>query len=315
MGSWNGTCMISNLPIECGDEVKLIFLHRPYFDGSLNSSAYCYPNGIFHIGALALDAKYNDYGSVDDIVEDVNYKLIEKYFKTKYKKIKVEGHVLKEFTLEEIIKGIERGKFEVFSEGDVERKKMAEKVLETYGDNDYGSKNEWEKIAKSDVSEMWRIPTYNFVLIRADVWNGICNEHKTEFWKDEKDRTSPDDYYQTAQGWVEKRFETFKNAFKDTPKSMRRWINPMSMAGYAGGNKLFMDEVYSDALNTKNLKFFQKLFTEITIIESFLSSTRKGWMIVSGAGSQSSEWESYQMLNKIVDSICVKKLKEYDDEY
>ncbi len=58
-----------------------------------------------------------------------------------------------------------------------------------------------------------------------------------------------------------------------------------------------------------------KDWTEQVIINSFLSHTRKAWMIQSGAGSQSSDWDAYKILNKIVDAICDKHINwEEDDE-
>lgn len=280
MGCWNGTCMISNLPILSGEKVKLVFLHRPYKDESIYKSAYCYPNGIFHPGAFALDGEYNDYGSVENIIEDLNFTLINKYFKDKYKKIKVEKEELSKFDLYNIIEGIERGSLELFDK-------------------------EW----------LNKKSHYNFVMIREDIWNNICKEHKTEFWKEKEDQIGKDDYYQTAQEWVNKKFQKYKkykeNIFTRNSELLS-FSNPLDMGGYAGGTNMFMQSLYFSKLDD-SLDYFQKLFTESVIIDSFLGATRKGWMIVSGAGSQSSEWESYKLLNKIVENICNKQLTEYEE--
>ncbi len=314
MGCWNGTCMISNLPIISGEDVKLVLLYRPYETlKELKSSAYCYPNGIFHVGAFALDAKYNDYGNVEDIVEDLNFKLVEKYFKEKYKKIRVEKKELSEFNLYDILGGIERGSLHVFSEGDVYRKEMAQKAMKAYKDMPDALEH-WKEMANMDISPQWRIPTYNMVMIRADVWNNICKEHKTEYYKDDEDRKTKDDYYQTAQEWVDKRFRKYEEAQADSLASMFLiYDNPLNMGGYAGGNFMFMYDLYYPALKN-NIKFFKKAFTEFMLIDSFLGATRKGWMVVSGAGSQSAAWESYQLLNKIVEEVCVKQRAEYEGE-
>lgn len=316
MGCWNGTCMISNLPVIGGEEVKVVFLHSPFDKEELKKSAYCYPNGVFHPGNFALTGEYDDYGGVENIEEDTNFKLIELYFQTKYKKIKVEGEEKETFNLYDILNGIERGSLKVYTEGDVERKKMAEGAVNVYSKSGYSSeevKEQWETLANMDVSEKWRSSNLNFVMIRKDVWDGIVKEHKTEFWKEDEDRKHPTDYYQTAQEWAAKRF----NKFKKSEGIFRKFENPLSMAGYAGGNIMFMNQFYGTALEKADdelLDYFQTLFTEMTIIESFLGSTRKGWMIVSGAGSQSDDWGSYLLLNKIVDNICTSKLKEYEED-
>jgi hypothetical protein len=307
MGCWNGTCMISNLPILSGDEVKLVFLHRPMkgTEDLLNKSAYCYVNGIFQPGAFALDGKYDDYGGVEEITEDINFELINVYFKTKFKKVKVEGEEVEDFTIYNILEGIERGSLEVFVEGDVQMKALAQKAVEAYSVSGYSTekvKREWEDLANIDVSEKWRDSNVNFVMIRKDVWDYIVANHKTEFWKDKEDRVGDKDYYQTAQEWVAKKFDKFK---KD------KYDNPMSQVGYAGGNRMFMDAIYRQAVkkcDDEQLSYFQKLYTEATIMDSFLTGSRKGWMITTGAGSQSTGWECYLLLNNIVNDICNKGL-------
>lgn len=312
MGCWNGTCMISNLPILAGEKVKLVFLHSPYGRSDLEKSAYCYPNGIFQPGGFALDAEYNDYGSVENIIEDINYDLITLYFQQKYKKIKVEEKELQTFTLYNIIEGIERGSLELFCEGDIERKKLAQKAVETYSKSGYSTekiKKEWEDMANIDVSEQWRTNFFNFVMIRADVWEYICKYYNTEFWKEPEDRTHTKDYYQPAQEWVDKRFakyikekENISQVYKGVDEAFigKYVTSPLSMNGYAGGSNMFMEPFYSIALNNcistdKSFTYLKNLFLEVTIIDSVLSSTRKGSMIVSGAGSQSQEWDSYKL--------------------
>lgn len=307
MGCWNGTCAISNLPIIAGEKIKMLFLDAPYGFKELNKSAYCYPNGIFHVGAFPIDGEYDDYGSIENVVEDVNYKLIESYFQKKYRKIKVEEKELGKFELTDIIEGIERGSLQVLSKGDVERKEMAMKAMEVYKDNP-DSQRHWKELAEMDVSEKWRTPSYNVIMVRDDIWSYIIKNHKTEFWRDEEDRKNPTDYYQTAQEWAEKRFDKYeKRKIK-----LFSFDNPLSMGGYAGGNHMFMLETYSKVLD-KNIEYFKNAFTELTIIESFMDATRKGWMPVSGAGSQASEWEVYTMLNTIVNQICEKNMKESEE--
>lgn len=307
MGCWNGTCMISNLPILAGEEVKLVFIYTKFKNkNSLCKSAYCYPNGIFNQGAFALDAEYDDYGTVENIKEDINFELINIYFQQKYKRIKVEEKELETYTIYNIIEGIERGSLEVFSEGDVEGKKLAQKAVEVYSKEGYSSdkiKKEWEDLANLDVSPQWRSSDYNFVLIRKDIWDGICKSFKGEFFKDPKDRLNKEDYTQTINEWVQKRFDRYtKNKKKITE-------NPLD----TGQNFMFMMPIYIYALSqfaNKEIQYFQNLFTESTIIESFLSCTRRGWMIVSGAGSQGEDWENYLLLNRIVDDICNNNLKK-----
>jgi hypothetical protein len=63
MGCWNGTCMISNLPIISGEKIKLVLLRRAIDSKRLfNSSAYVYSHDIFTPSFFPLSGVYNDYG-------------------------------------------------------------------------------------------------------------------------------------------------------------------------------------------------------------------------------------------------------------
>jgi hypothetical protein len=63
MGSFSYTCAVSGLPIEAGDEVRyLLVTENPYED-----SRACYMHDVWVPRTFPLRAKYNDYGSVDDV--------------------------------------------------------------------------------------------------------------------------------------------------------------------------------------------------------------------------------------------------------
>ena len=138
MGCWNGTCMISHLPIIVGEKIKLVFLHDGFDldDGILNQSAYVYSGGLLSPALLPLEGEYDDYGNIEDIVEDTNYKLINKYFKDKISTLYVDGNLIKDWTLQTIIDAIERG----------------------------------EEITYNDSKKTLGL---SFVFIRLDIWNAI----------------------------------------------------------------------------------------------------------------------------------------------
>lgn len=65
MGSFASTCCVSGLPIECGDEVRFFLLtENPYED-----SLVCSSHDLYVPRTYPLRAKYNDYGSVEDVEE------------------------------------------------------------------------------------------------------------------------------------------------------------------------------------------------------------------------------------------------------
>lgn len=69
MGSWSVSCGISNIAITSGNECCII---------PLNESSQDY--GGYLPTTLPIFGKYDDYGGMEDIVEDENTKLIEEFF-------------------------------------------------------------------------------------------------------------------------------------------------------------------------------------------------------------------------------------------
>ena len=65
MGCWNGTCMLSNLPIFHGEDIKLIVM----IDNSRSGSSFCEPFDYYRIVPTILNAEYDDYGRGEDIEE------------------------------------------------------------------------------------------------------------------------------------------------------------------------------------------------------------------------------------------------------
>jgi hypothetical protein len=69
MGSWSVSCGISNIAITDGNECCIIPIKESHHD-----------YGGYLPTTLPIFGKYNDYGGMEDIVEDENTKLIEEFF-------------------------------------------------------------------------------------------------------------------------------------------------------------------------------------------------------------------------------------------
>ena len=77
MGSWNGTCGVSQLPIISGDKVRLFILIPNQIDGIKEEpNSFVYSTDLFKPIGLPIRASYSDYGAVEDIEEDFNTKII-----------------------------------------------------------------------------------------------------------------------------------------------------------------------------------------------------------------------------------------------
>jgi len=310
MGSWNATCMISNLPILSGERIKLVFL-KSNIKGGLSQSCYVYPSGIMASAFLPISGEYNDYGSIENIDKDWNYDLIEKTLQKRYKEILVDKKPLTEFNLEDIIHGLERG---------------------SWG----GFKTKKNKTLFEKESEDFEIDDLCYAMIREDVWNAVCEQHKGEFWNDNKEETARNEYYITAKEWCRRKYNIALEGLKELleinerdqdSKTDEEKLELMKLQYNIQYKIRLFDDIgengklvigwteYQAKFKEKNADrdSMFKMWSELTIIHSFLTDTRKGWMIQSGAGSQHQEWKTYKLLNKIVDAICDKKINE--EEY
>jgi hypothetical protein len=327
MGCWNGTCVISNLPILAGERVKVVLLHSPYGKASMvGMSAFCYSHGILTPVAWALTGDYNDYGCVENFDEDWNYRLVEMFFKERYKEIEVEGVKMKEFTIPDIIEGIERGSLKALFGGDKKMKDLAERALEAYKDNPEAIE-QWKDMAQADVSEKWRKSELSFVMIRQDIWDGLCASEFKGFWNPKK-KHKEDEYCVTAKEYCNYQFDNIKKALSKPKDSTdpadrlnRRWaISDSRMFNSGEGSNLLLESYYATALESSDTAYegflddFFKAWCEFTAISSQMSLLRKAWLPQSGAGSQSQEWEAYLYLNKIINEVCINAQKT-EEEY
>lgn len=75
MGSFNATCIISNLPIEAGTPVRYVNLVRSKFHPDGNDHR-CYVTGRWQLRGPAIRAQYNDYGSIEKIQEGLSTRVM-----------------------------------------------------------------------------------------------------------------------------------------------------------------------------------------------------------------------------------------------
>lgn len=86
MGCWNATCGFSNLSIHHGDKV-VGFILKPKNDLKPDmGGGYCYPNEMWDPIPVPFYGKYNDYGSMEDIISTKATKLVVKDLKFKDEK-------------------------------------------------------------------------------------------------------------------------------------------------------------------------------------------------------------------------------------
>lgn len=79
MGCWNGTCLLSNLPIYAGDEVVFFTLKRRRAKIDAAEDGHCYVDDFYEPLIYPVVGEYDDYGCIENVKED--FSLIEDYFK------------------------------------------------------------------------------------------------------------------------------------------------------------------------------------------------------------------------------------------
>ena len=77
MGCWNGTCLVSNLPIYAGDEVVFFILKRKHDVQTVDGGHY-YADDLYEPLLYPIVGEYDDYGCIENVEED--FSLIEEYF-------------------------------------------------------------------------------------------------------------------------------------------------------------------------------------------------------------------------------------------
>lgn len=80
MGCWNGTCMISNLPIVGGEPVVGYLIE--YFSWGKDYSGRCYSNDLANPFGLSIRGCYDEYGSIESVNQNsIAVKYIKHLFK------------------------------------------------------------------------------------------------------------------------------------------------------------------------------------------------------------------------------------------
>jgi hypothetical protein len=115
MGCWNGTDLITQLPILDEEPVKGFLLISNAYTKDLGGGGHCYSNDLQQPLSLPISGVYNDYGCIKNIKENYTTSLIVEYFKNNgnFEKLKAKEyphHPYKEdFNIHDLVHWIERG--------------------------------------------------------------------------------------------------------------------------------------------------------------------------------------------------------------
>lgn len=288
MGSWNGTCMISNLPIRYRDRIKLVILYSPYTDVHrlTNTSGHCYTTDLLRPAFYPISGVYNDYGGIEEINKDWSYDFITKVLKKNFKSIEVEKKIVDDYLLEDFIFGIERGSLKVMLDED---------------------------------GEIYDYSRFSYVMIREDIWDGIVTNqinYKT-YWndQDENDEKGNRIFYIDAKTFCDRKIEKSLGVVEKLKGlGIDDFIPHSDMFFHFDDRPYDISEHITYFVdNIQNNEQIRKDYTELMIIRTYLNSIRKGWMVQPGAGSQSDDIKPYLLLCDLIKEIS-NEFEDYEDE-
>jgi hypothetical protein len=294
MGSWNGTCMISNLPIPYGAPVRFFILERTDdYEQHLAGAGFCYYNSVFRPIAYPITGRYDDYGSVAHIEDSETIVLIETYFKELAKSGRLfnsdsKSHVAEEdVNMEFILNRIERS--------------YLWHVKKRFGSKDsvFASAMVLESVYQLALETLLNQPMdYD-----GDICSTVIDNKITEFISatNENHSKSPEKF----------RMPNIFSGFSDEHANLKFWYGSMieTLTDPAAVIEDRESKLISVVAKTK----------EFMGINWFLSKTRRSWMPTSGHGSQ--DGTAYVGF-KIYDDFCAGLLKitnaqteEYKKDY
>jgi hypothetical protein len=280
MGSWDGTCMVSQLPIGWNDKIK-VFLLQQVSSLAENGGGYTSCSPIYRAMSLPLTGIYDTYGCVEEVEDDISSQVLI-------------------HCLPEIVAGVqitERAKSYWNNTKKKEELTDWDKLMQFLLFVERGGvtkKNyQGEKVGVGLV--MIREEIYNFCVDRGrksfdDVESGAWNnvpEKASELKKtllEMASRPAPNKKDSEAQS------NSLTDSFR-VREEISRIFGTFSLMPIRGA--LSCAALYQNFENTTTLppEIIGPLFDsmmEVFYFESFLEATRKAWMVQTGKGAQ--EW-------------------------
>lgn len=290
MGSWNGTDMITQLPILEGESV-VYYILEPGFDASSGRGGFCYPTGKFRPMFLPIRGTYDSYGRITNIEESVFTSRIVKYFKEaveqgviqfKRDEIYSERQVSNEIpplTIEEIVYGIERGYVSFVNSG---RQLGAAMILSDI----------WEKcISVVGNSSVGLYNSGGNVLEATEARLDTAIQDTTSL--------SPDSVFGALSA---RNFFGYDEVGQD--------IYTLTTDSICRAAEQERSHIHSSSpLYPADLREILRGLISMRLMDHFLSYTRKFWSVQSGAGSQVCEYNLMLDLGKITNDALLERIK------
>lgn len=298
MGCWNETCGITQLPINFGNKVRYFVLI--YNDRPADGGGTCYPADIWSPLGLAIQGTYNDYGGIENIVENEDTKMIVKIIKESwipfteaYQKVSN----IKNMKLSEMLDWIGRGKAK-FSKPDRHLGQMMvhEEVYQTMISHDFIEGHHYKQ-------GHWKYRLWSEIIsLRFKEWfDGASSRNKLfSHLKDVKSASLPTDLVADIEYLITDLDTSF---FFYEGESGFRGLRPY---------KLKLKELIQKGFSYEDerVQKISKTVLEFYRFNRAMSDARKMWHPQCGKGSQNDELGIHSRLNVAVGKIIQKEENE-----
>lgn len=295
MGCWYDTCGVTQLPILNGDKVRLfplICVAEEIVGGT------SYSNAIWAPMSAAISGTYNDYGSIENIVENNCTELFLDNLKNIWIKFERDYETvsdLKDMKLSEALHWIERGYLKVkrsYKNSLVSQMMVLEPIYQSMikvdpvvSHHNYDTKS-------------YTYKPYSHV-IEADIKEWYLNELKISSLVEQL----------TAE--VANLLSNYDNSFL----GVQTFNNDALVLYRKELGKLAKQKIDYDDSAVQNLV---NAIVEFSLFSRSFCDMRKMWIPQTGKGSQNNELNTYKVVNKTVNKIIRKREKEnleLSDEY
>lgn len=255
MGCWNETCMLSNLPIEYGDEIVVI----PLIQDNQNEIFYSYYPADNYLPLPPVVGKYNNYGNIENI--DFSNNLLHLYQSLPFKRLENEKYIDINITAES---------FEDFIRNICKNRHQPNKIFFNRGISAY---------------------SIDFYMCHKKIYDRITKYILLEF----EQRT-----------------------FYDIKKEIDLYHAHMNPFEFRLHEEPYLRFWIREALDCKlDDKYCLNTAIEMTAFHTALDILRKGYKVISGLGSQNSDWDVYKEFHKMISEFIDYKIqywKELQDE-
>lgn len=300
MGCWNETCGVTQLPILAGDKVRL-FVLRGGGPTRREGGGTCYINDIWSPIGPPISGVYNDYGGIEEVVQDKAAEMLFEAIKQNWPKDTIEE------SRGETIKSLE----------DMELSDALH-----YIERDYiklkGYQGEDEKLGVMFMLE----EVYQTMID----YNPIEPDFSTQPYRYAPLHTT---YMKDILAYYNDTFESYKTIREAKQTEIER---SMSMFRLTMGSDCRLFHDYRDRagkdLQKELIKFcetgievthpkVQELITMTVnwfLINNSMTEARKFWTPQTGKGGQHQELDIYRLINQTSNQIMDVRIKEWEEE-